>query len=176
MVPGAHGYSHLVQKGSQIVVVDALRQYGNDGVVRHIRGQHGQLRHGLQSLHGHVRELLFMSGDVVQPQPGYVVHGGGHGDGSFNVGGACLIFEGDIVVNGFFKGDFLDHFAAAHPRRELLQKFPLSPQGADSGGSVQLVAGKGVKIAAKFLNVDFHVGDGLRTVYQNDSVRPVLFG
>lgn len=117
-----------------------------------------------------------MGGDVVQPQSGDVADGRRQTYRSANVGRPSLIFERDVVVDGFFKGDFLDHLPAAHPRRQLFQQLPFSPQRADAGGSIQLVAGKGVQVASQFLNVHVHVGDGLGAVNQHNGVRPVFPG
>jgi len=117
-----------------------------------------------------------MGGNVVQAQPGDVADGGRQTHCPANVGRSRFIFERDVVVNGFFKGDFLDHFPTAHPRRQFLQQLPFSPQRADAGGRVQLVAGKGVQVAAQFLNVHIHVGNSLGSVNQHDGFLPVLLG
>jgi len=66
--------------------------------------------------------------------------------------------------------DFFNHFATAFCGGEGFEEVVLAVEDADAGGGVGFVARKGVEVGVKGLKVDFHVGDGLGAVDEDEGV------
>src|SRR5437773_2751577 len=58
-----------------------------------------------------------------------------------------------LVVERLFKSDRADHVAATLVGGHGLQQLPLSVKHADTGRTIQLVTGKGIKITVKRLHI-----------------------
>ena len=117
MMAGADGNSHLVDQGSEIVVVDAFNGEGDraDPVCGAVEVDAGNLGKSACCLmnQGFLVGLDFREADRVN-----IIERRGEGDGTFDIGSSGFVFEGQIVVGGFFKGDLFDHLATTAPWRK----------------------------------------------------------
>ena len=76
-----------------------------------------------------------MSGDLVKAQVIYVVDGRAQSDRSSDIWCSALEFVGQVVVDGLFKGNRLDHLAATKEGRHGLQVLGLAVENTDAGRS-----------------------------------------
>ncbi len=110
---------------------------------------------------------MLVGGDPVHSDAVDVVNCSAQADAPGDVGSPRLKFVGQVIVQGLLKSDGLDHVAAALVRRHRFEQLSLSVEDSDPGGSVELVSGKGVKIASQAANVYPHVGRGLGPIQQH---------
>src|SRR5579875_428897 len=76
-------------------------------------------------------------------------------------------FVRERVVGSLFKGNRADHVAAALIGWHLLKQTCLAIEDADASRSIQLVPGEGIKVTIQFLDINRHMGSGLRSVDQH---------
>ena len=150
--------------------MDALDREGKRPrtVVRAVEAQAGNLR---QRGGGRADERDLMLADGRQADAVYEVQRSGQGDGTLNIRSAGLELEGQIVVCGFLKCDFLDHLAAAAPWGHAVEDFLPAPEDADAGRGVDLVTGKSEEIDAERLHVDAAMAGGLGSVDHHQRAR-----
>lgn len=79
MVPGTNGHIGRVQNGADVVGVHAVNGKGQNAAVLlcFFRADHMHIRHGTQSLQGKIRQRYLLGVQLVPPNGGQVVNGGG---------------------------------------------------------------------------------------------------
>ena len=84
-------------------------------------------------------------------------------------GGAALELRGQIGPGDQLLGDLADHRAAADEGGHLVEQLAAAEEGADTGGSVHLVAGHGVEVGSEPGHVQLQLRPGLGTVHDQES-------
>src|SRR5713101_3773806 len=120
-------------------------------------------------------QIMLVSGYCVQPDLTQIVDRHTEPDDACDVGGSGFEFVRQRVVVGLLEGDCAYHVAAALVWRHGLKQVDLPVQNTDTGGAKQLVAGEGVEIAIKILDIYPHMRHCLRPIDQNRDAAAVRY-
>ena len=108
-----------------------------------------------------------MGGNAVKANALHIIYGCTEADHAFYMRRSRLKLVRQFVVERLFKSDRADHVTAALPGRHGFQQFPLAVEDANSGGPVNLVTGKSIKITIERLNVNSKMRGRLRAIHQH---------
>ena len=126
-----------------------------------------------QHVEGVRDELALVLADGVHPDLHQVLGGDAQPDRVADGRGPRLELPGDVVELGSSEVDLADHLAAGEERRHRLEQLAPRPQGARAHRRQHLVAAERVEVGAELLDVDRHVGHGLRAVDEHERARRV---
>src|SRR5207253_9149220 len=133
--------SLFVVDRADVVRVDAFEHEGDDAGLFGGRANDAKPVDFEQALRRVAEQILFVRGDGVDADRGYVVERGGQADDALDVRRARFEFVRQRVVRGLLETDGEDHVAAALPRRHGVEDRLLAVQHAGSGRTVDLVGG-----------------------------------
>src|SRR5207253_3914742 len=115
----------------------------------------------------------FMLLNLLQSQAAQVFKRRAQADGVGDIRRASLKLIRQPVINRLVESNGGNHVSAALVRWHGLQQFGLAVKNANSGRTINLVAGEGIEVAVKILYVHLHTRRSLRSVDQNWNVARV---
>src|SRR5262249_18525979 len=121
-----------------------------------------------------VREhLVLVLCDSLNTQALQIINRGGQADRACHIGSAGFELVWQLVVESLLEGDRPDHVTTALLRRHRIKQRKLYVQDADPHRPIHLVTGEGVKVAAKFLDIDLAVRHSLSAINHHGDILPM---